>query len=89
MRPLAVDWTKRVPEDRKPAFVETIRNSTTALGRLWEILDEWEDDLTRQETKVSDFDTPNWELRCAYRLGDRSRIRKLRDLLSFLKGETE
>jgi hypothetical protein len=56
---------------------------------LWEILDEWEEDLTRQETKLSDFDTPNWEVRHAYRLGDRSRIRKLRDLLGFLKGDTE
>lgn len=87
MRQLSVEWFKGVPTERRETFEQAIRNSTTALGRLYDLLDEWEKDLDRSETTITDFDSPNWALRQAYRNGDRSRIRKLRDLLSFLKGD--
>lgn len=87
MKALSTEWFRGVSPEKKADFETVIRNSTMALGRLYELLDEWEEEITRAETKISDFDTPNWGERQAYRNGDRSRIRKLRDLLSFLKGD--
>jgi hypothetical protein len=85
--PLSTEWIKTVPQDKREGFEEAVRNSVTALGRLYDLLDEWEEELNRQETKLADFESPNWAVKQAYRNGDRSRIRKLRDLLSFLKGD--
>lgn len=87
MRSLSLEWTKGISSEKRFSFEEVIRNSTLALGRLYDLCDEWERELDKAETSLSDFDTPNWALRQAYRNGDRSRIRKLRDLLSFLKGD--
>ncbi len=87
MRSLSIEWLRGVPAEKKADFEAAVRNSTIALGRLADLLDEWEREMDKAETTVSDFDTPNWALRQAYRNGDRSRIRKLRDLLSFLKGD--
>lgn len=86
MRPLSLEWTKGLEGKRKEQFELALRNSSTALSRLLDMTEEWEEELTRQECNVRDYDTPNWEVRQAHRNGDRSRIRKLRDLLSFLKG---
>lgn len=87
MRNLSLEWTKGIREaDKKQAFEDAVRNSTTALGRLYDILSEREEELLRAECNVSDYDTPNWATRQAHRNGERSQIRKLRDLLAFLKG---
>lgn len=84
---LSLEWFKGVPPDRKDAYESVIRNSTVMAERLLALCDEWENDLSRAETKVSDYDTASWGYKQAHRNGDRARIRKLRDLLSFLHGE--
>jgi len=80
-------WIKTTPIDKQASFETVIRNSTIALHRLYEICEEMEDDLNRAETKLDDFSGPNWALRQAYRNGDRSRIRKFKELLSFIQGD--
>jgi hypothetical protein len=83
---LSLEWTKNLRDQKsKSDFEQVLRASTMVTQRLYELCDEWEEELTRKDTKEADFDTPNWETRQAYRLGDKSRIRKLRDLLSFLQ----
>jgi hypothetical protein len=86
LKQLSLEWTKGLDQKAKESLEFTIRNSATALGRLFEILDQREEELTRQECNLKDYDTPNWEVRQAHRNGERSQIRKLKDLLSFLKG---
>lgn len=86
MRQLSLEWTKGCDPQKKEQLEISIRNSTTALGRLYEIIAEREAELTRAECQVSDYDTPNWAVRQAHRNGERSQLRKLRDLLSFLQG---
>lgn len=86
MKGLSLEWFKGYPDDKKETLEQLLRNSSTVLGRLTEILDQWEAELLRQECNVADYDAPNWTYRQAHRNGDRARIRKLRDLLSFIKG---
>lgn len=87
MKALSLEWTKGISPEKKADFEAAVRNSVTALGRLYDLCDEWEAELNSKETKISDYDTPNWAVRQAHRNGDRSRIRKLRELLSFLQGD--
>jgi hypothetical protein len=86
MKALSVEWTKGLDQKAKESLEQTIRNSTTALTRLLEIVEEREAELTRKECSVDDYDTPNWAVRQAHRNGERSQLRKLKDLLSFMKG---
>lgn len=87
MRPLSLEWFKHVPPEKKGDYETVIRNSTLVLGLLYDLCNDWEDELSRAETKITDYDNPNWACKTAHRNGDRSRVRKLRDLLSFLKGD--
>lgn len=76
-------WLRNVPEDKHESYEQAIRASTIIVRRLKEILRDWEDDLDRADVKINDYDTPSWSFKQAHRNGDRSRIRKLRDLLTF------
>lgn len=87
MANFSLEWTKGVPAEKRKDVELIIRHSTIMAERLLALCDEWEADLDRAEAKVSDYDTPSWGYKQAHRNGDRSRIRKLRDLLSFLHGE--
>jgi hypothetical protein len=84
---LPAPWVKHLPQattDAIKKFEEGIRNSSFALGRLQDILKEELEQIDRSESTDSQFDTPNWDYLQAYRNGDRSRIRKLLYLLSFM-----
>ncbi len=85
MKALSTEWFIGITPDRKEGFELAVRNSTIALRQLATILDKWEEDLNSAESKIADYDTPAWAAKQAHRNGDRSRIRKLRDLISFFK----
>lgn len=87
MRKLSVEWFKGVDPSKRDTFEQAIRNSTVAMSRLYELVDEWEKEIDSAEAKIDDYDNPSWSHKQAHRNGDRSRLRKLRDLLSFLKGD--
>lgn len=85
MRNLSLEWTRNLKDPkRKEDFEKTLRNSTVAINRLLEILDEWEEELDKEESSRSNYG-PGWDYQQAHRNGDRSRLRKLRDLLGFMK----
>lgn len=84
MRP-SVEWFRGLSEAEKEKFTGVLYADRIVLGRLLALAEEWEDELNRQETTIADYNTPNWAVRQAHRNGDRSRIKKLKDLLSFLK----
>ena len=84
---LPAPWIRHLPPqdtDSIKRFEAGIRNSTLALGRLQEILKEELGQIDRSESSESQFEIPNWDYLQAYRNGDRSRIRKLLSLLSFM-----
>jgi hypothetical protein len=81
---ISTEWIRNVRSDKEAQdFEEVLRNHTMVADRLLELLSEWEETLNAKEAKESDFDTPNWDVKEAYRLGQRSTIRRIRDLYSF------
>lgn len=83
-KPLSLVWTKHLKSDeQKQTFEQSIRASTTIVNRLREILDEEERALDAQTIGVKEFDNPSWAYKQAYRLGEKNRISKLRELLDF------
>ena len=83
MRP-SVEWFRGLSEEEKESFTRVLLADRTVLGRLYKIIQEWDDELSRQETSIADYDTPSWSEKQAHRNGLRAGYRKLRDLLSFL-----
>lgn len=82
---LAVSWTKntKTPEEKKN-LEDAIRNSTTALGRLQELLDDKMEDLFLESLKEKEYDNPAWVHKQAYSNGYAAGIKHVVDLLSFL-----
>lgn len=83
MKKLSIEWFTGLPPERKEDFEKLVRNSTILLRQLNVILDKWEDELNSAESKSADYDTPSWSHKQADRNGDRRRIRRMRELLSF------
>lgn len=80
---LSTTWTQGMDPTRKEAFEKLLRNNSTLVARLHEVLDQWEQDLTAKEITIDDFKEPNWANKQAFRNGDKSRIKKVRDLFTF------
>lgn len=84
MKPLSLVWTKHLKDPEKKSGLEgAIRNSATALGRLRDILLEEDGILSSSQISQPDNDA-SWAFKQAHISGERLRIRKVLDLLSFL-----
>lgn len=84
MRPYEM-WTRHLSEDRKEDFEALVRNSTIVLGRMKRILlDQLDSTFVSEETE-SDFDTPSWSHKQAYRNGERAGLRRALRLLAHTK----
>lgn len=83
MSALSLEWTSGMTPEQKANFEISLRNNSVLVGRVNEILSQWEQEIDKAECSIKDFDTPNWKYRQVFRNGDRSRIRKLKDLFSF------
>lgn len=79
---LSLVWTRHIRDkEKKEIFEKTILASTTMRERLLEILKEEEEQLDAAAASIKDFENPSWAYKQAFILGDKSRIKKLRDLL--------
>lgn len=86
MRSLATVWTKHLKDPQKKRdFEQAVRHSTLALGRFKQILQDELDSLENVSTSLDEFDSPSWAFKQAYRNGEKARIKKTLELLSFLE----
>ena len=81
---LPVAWTKGIPAEKKKDFEDAVRNSTTALGKLQELLDDKIDDCFDKSLAEPEYTNPAWPYKQAYENGYAAGIRYVVDLLSFL-----
>lgn len=80
---LDIRWTKFLQGQEKKDFETIVRNSTRVLTRLKEILHEHETEVTNTQFSLSDFDSPSWALKTAYRNGQLSVLKQLKNLIPF------
>lgn len=82
---ISLEWTRSYStEKERKDFEKTLRNSLTVLSRLYDILDEKEQSIEKQNINPKDFDVPNWAYKQAYRNGQKSVLKDLKDLFNFL-----
>lgn len=78
---LSVIWTRHLPKKDKESFEKTVRGSVTALSRLKTILEEEYEAILKEEQSPSDFSDASWSHKQAFRNGEKSRLKKIKDLL--------
>jgi hypothetical protein len=76
-------WTRGLPEDKKAAHIEALKNSSVLKESLAKILDKRETELLRRDNTLTQFDEPNWQFKEAYIKGQRQTLSFIRDLLNF------
>lgn len=82
----SVQWIKHLrTQKERDDFNAILANSTTVLNRLKDILMEEIEELDKAESSISDFESPAWTHKQAYRNGDRARLRKVLDLIDIRK----
>ena len=71
-------WTNhlKTPE-LKESFANSVIGSKQVLDRLSQILRQEDEEITRTELSVSEYDNPNWSHKQAFKNGQRSVYRKL------------
>lgn len=76
-------WTKnlKTPEE-KERFENSLKGSRLVLERLAQMLDEEEADIDRSEMNLDTYSTPNWAEKQAHKNGQRSMLRKIKNLIS-------
>ena len=83
---IPVAWVKNLNDPtERDNFEKTLRSSKTALSRLIDLLDEKEAEINRQEATVDDFINTDWAFKQAFRNGQKSMVREIRQLMAFTK----
>src|SRR5215831_13560135 len=81
-----VQWTKHLQDPvEKENFTAQIKNASTVLRRLKDLLDDKEKEIDDSETSFTAYNVPNWDYIQAHKNGYRSCLRHLRELVDLDK----
>lgn len=85
MKALPTVWTKHLKADsqQREQLETLLRNNSLLFSRLLTLLEEEEKSISLTETSIDDFSDPSWSHKQAFRNGQRSTIKKLKDLIAF------
>lgn len=82
-------WTDHLHEDKdKQDFRRQVISAKDVLARQKQILDGWLESLSRSELDPSQFDSPNWANKQAYKNGLRQGMNQLKILIDLDQQET-
>lgn len=80
-------WVRHLKDQgHKDKFEQSVRASVTALSRLYDLMEEEEEQISKQETSADDFTNTDWAFKQAFRNGRKTQIKELKQLLQFIKG---
>lgn len=82
---LSGKWTERMEPSEASKFKDALFADRYILGRLYAILEEFEESLDNGDLSIDEYNSPSFPYLKADRNGERRGIRKVKQLLSFLK----
>jgi hypothetical protein len=84
-RPLHIGWVKHL-KDRpsQDKFIQSLQSAQHVLRVLKGLIEEEKEMLRRSESSLSDFDSPAWSEKQAFRNGERRGLKFVEDLLDFV-----
>ena len=76
-------WTKHIEDPNSKAdFERDVWGSKRILDRLGDIVTEMETSLSRSETDIKSFDTPNWAYLQSFKNGQRLAYKQIKALIT-------
>lgn len=76
-------WTKNLKtEEEAEHFNNSLRGSKIVLDRLYQLLDEKDQELDRSQKSMESYESPNWELKTAHKNGYSSALSHIKNLIS-------
>lgn len=83
---ISLEWTKHLKtEKQQEEFRQLLLSSRQVLGRLYDLLEEKEESLTKEEISPENYDA-GYPFRQAHQNGRRHELTKLIKLLEFTQG---
>lgn len=79
---LSTAWTQGLTGEAKSNFESLVRNSTLLLSKLKEIIEDKERSLQALSLSADDFKDPNWSHKQAFRNGELSSLKKMKDIIT-------
>ena len=85
---LPLPWVRHLQDpEHRDKFEQSVRASVPALSRLYDLLEETEGSINKQELTIEDFANSDWAFKQAFRNGQKAQIKELKQLLQFIKGK--
>jgi hypothetical protein len=78
-------WFVGMSSSDKEAFKTVLLNSKTLCRRILEVLEAMEDSIERKELSDEHFNNPEWAVREARYLGEKRKLKEVKDLFSFIE----
>jgi len=84
------EWTRHLKDQKdKSDFEDQIKSYRPVLERLQQLIEAKAKTLEVAEYSVKDFDTPNWEVKHAWRVGGRAFAHYVTQLLNLDQKESK
>jgi len=83
-RPL-LRWYNELKNDKeREEFKSLLALNQKVFDRFLSLIQEMDTEIERSEFKASDFDDPSWSHKQAFRNGQRSQLKRFKDILTFV-----
>lgn len=80
---LSADWFKDKSQKDKEAIEFTLRNNPALIQAILDIIDRYDQEQSRTEISLSEYDSPSWGYKQADRNGAKRQLAKFRQLFIF------
>lgn len=82
---MKTDWLRGIPNNNeKEALEYVLKNNHILVKRILELLDQYSEEEARQQSSLSQYDSPSWQFLQADRNGAIRALKKVRSLFSDL-----
>jgi hypothetical protein len=81
---ISLEWAKNLPKEEQEDFKDYVRNSTTLVTRLREIIESYEQVIYDKESREAENYRGDWAYLQAHRNGAMEALRKVKKLTDHL-----
>lgn len=85
---MSIKWTKHLKDEgQKQKLLGALKVSQVGFQRLQELIAERNREIEATALKTTDFDSPSWAYKQAFRLGQQAALKEIADLIDFTSKE--
>lgn len=78
-------WFKNLKEEEKEEFQKLLFLNKQIFIKYLSIIEDMESEIEKTELTINDFENPSWSHKQAFRNGQRSQLKKFKEILNFVQ----